>query len=204
MKTTIITGPRVISIADEQLVRAVVREVIARGYHIYAGNAQGVDDLVYRESMGTKAAPHIFYSVEKFVHTLADLAERSTCMVQEALNNCFDRGPAREQEIICIGFSNKSCPAGIAPVRSWRAGEPGSGTWSTIALATGHNIETWIFPLHSSKFSEHAGFPKPFLNFKDIAPWPQSFAWENFATNHVCSAAAWHFTPAPNIFEVQP
>lgn len=133
MRIAIITGPRAITATDETYVAGVIREIIARGFSIYVGDATGVDSIAYR------LAPNAmqFHPLSILGRTPAGLAERSSRMVKDAL-----RIPAK---IICCGFPNRPCPESILPARQWRRG--GSGTWSTIALANGHDIETWVFPI---------------------------------------------------------
>ncbi len=206
MKIAIFTGPRVLAGNDvhatnyaEDLICAVVREVVTRGYRIYVGDAEGVDNIVESEAYSQSAIARVFFPIPDLGRTPAGLAERSTRMVKEALRS------AAGDHVMCIGFPNKPCPAGITPAKTWRSGNnAGSGTWSTLALAVGHNIKTWIFPIAAPRFSEHAGFPDPFHTFVQISGWSQTLTWENFATNHICSAAAWHFTPPPRLFDIIP
>lgn len=146
MKIAIITGPRAVTAAEEQLVRAVVRELYARGYTLYVGDAAGVDDIAADQFCrcydGNSAQScRVFVPVAQLGRTPAGLAERSTRMVKEALR-------AVKDGVICVGFPNKPCPAGVFPARTWKSG--GSGTWSTLALAIGNGIETWILPLTDS------------------------------------------------------
>lgn len=179
MKIAIITGPRVIGEPDEKLVRDVVREVIARGFKIYVGDAAGVDAIA-REVVWN-ASPHKFFSPRHDLgRTPAGLAERSSRMVKEALRT------ADGDEVICIGFPNKPCPAGIVPARSWRSGETeGSGTWSTLALCVGHGIKTWIIYT-----GEMIGMSMP------VPPWGFGFSPDEIAGH-----SAWYFEPAATMFD---
>lgn len=176
MKIAIFTGPRVISAQDEQLVRSVVRDIYARGYSIYVGDANGVDGVVRNTVAPVVASPatryesmHVFYPRDDLGRTPAGLAERSTRMVKEALR------AAGNDKLLCVGFPNKPCPAEIMPGRSWKSS--GSGTWSTLALAIGHEIETILFPLTM-------GFS---------LPWG---GWERY---NMKVADGWRFTPAPSL-----
>ncbi len=178
MKIAIFIGPRKISANDEQLVRSVVREVVARGFQIYVGDAAGVDAVVADEAYPRGFQQ--FFLRPELGRTPAGLAEHSTRMVKEALH-------AGADEILCIGFPNKSCPNGIVPARSWRSGgTEGSGTWSTLALCVGHEIETWIIPLSSCSLS------RQFISDRAWA----GLEWHQFGKVFT----GWHFTPAPSLF----
>lgn len=190
MKIAIITGPRSISAEDYVYVQAVTREIISRGFRVYVGDATGVDaiawDLAQQESDRCQIGLYErFCPRPDLGRSPAGLAERSTRMVKTAIRDA--------DEVLCIGFPNKPCPASIVPARSWRSGEnEGSGTWSTLALAVGHKIETWIFSLRPKSVWEQ---------WSDLAPgsWPAKYGscvWKNFNSNY----CAWHFTPAPNLF----
>lgn len=185
MKIAIFTGPRVISAEDETLVRGVVREVIARGFQIYVGDATGVDYCVRkecfikaREQNDEKFFANTFFPIQSLGRSAAGLAERSTRMVKDALRD------ADNDKIICIGFPNKPCPAGIIPARSWKSGAPGSGTWSTLALAVGNEIETWIVPLQSLGEG-----------------WHEKFIYDSYFMG---GWSAWHFTPNASLFDQFP
>ena len=204
MKICIITGPRRINYQDEQLVRAVVREIIARGYTIYACDANGVDEVAWTVAREESDRCSIglyerFCPRPELGRTAQGLAERSTRMVKEALRDTRFDNDGNEfcdvdpDGVICIGFPNKPCPAGIVPAKSWRSGnDEGSGTWSTIALCVGHEIETWVIPLvpKPGKFSEKS-WAGPFHEWRDIAPWG-SLQWNCFTSDY----CAWHFAPA--------
>lgn len=181
MKIAIVTGPRAISADDEKLVRDVVRELIARGFAIYGGDAAGVDEVTWNEAGADRK---LFQPLPELGRTPAGLAERSTRCVKEALHD------AAGDEIICIGFPNKPCPAGIVPARSWKSG--GSGTWSTLALAIGHKIETWIIPLGDNNISKTFYCSLPWGNWKQ----------ERFNSFYY----GWHRAPAPefNFFNTVP
>lgn len=176
MKIAIITGPRTISDSDAQLVHAVVREVIARGFSIYVGDAAGVDDQAQLGAYLAGKPPRVFSPIKSLGRTPAGLAERSTRMVREAMR------AAASDELICVGFPNKPCPSEITPSKSWKSG--GSGTWSTLALAVGHNIETWIFSL----CQEFSGLE---FSRKFFCSWQVSWRYDYLGSQY-----AWHFTPA--------
>lgn len=189
MKIAIFTGPRQITTEDAQLIRAVVSEVIASGFAIYVGNALGVDAVVtaenYRRAEVNRQAefrphyPFIFYPITSLGNTPAGLAERSSRMMREALR------AAGNDEIICIGFPNKPCPAGIVPAKSWRSGtSENSGTWSTLAMAVGNNIETTIFTLGEDRWD----FP----------------SWFNANVSIWQEVGGWKHTPAPSLFDIVP
>lgn len=193
MKICIITGPSVISAGDENLVHEVVRELIARGFTIYVCDADGVDFAAAHQVQLSEAwlfnpnVLRIFEPRHDLGRMPAGLAERSTRMVKEALHECRlhnqdvegEEYPGYDDpaEIICVGFPNKPCPAGIVPAKFWKSGD--SGTWSTLALAIGHGIETWIAPL--------TVFGAPADRFR-------------LHLSHICNHVAWHFTPAPTLF----
>lgn len=163
-KIAIITGTREIAAEDEMYVAAVVREIIRRDFQIYVGDAKGVDaqtvqtilDMAF--STRPDARYKIFHPIESLGRSAQGLAERSSRMVREAVRE------SAGGEVICLAFPNKPCPTGITPARSWRTGEPPSGTWSTLALAIGLNIETWVFPIgefHTPPF--WCGAPEIFM-----------------------------------------
>jgi hypothetical protein len=140
MRIAIITGPRDILDADELLIRKVVRELCARGYTIYMGDAVGVDSIALSECLlHSWDCYRIFSPLASLGRSRNGLAERSTRMVKTALRD------ANGAEIICVGFLNMPCPMNIVPSRSWISGTPSSGTWSTIALSIGLGIKTWVF-----------------------------------------------------------
>lgn len=113
-------------------------------------------------------------------------------MVKEALRNSGTYADYHGYEIICVGFPNKSCPMGIVPARTWRSGEPeGSGTWSTIALAIGHNIETWIMPIDECPLLDALEFPA----FLEVTGWNIPVQQQNFG-----NAFAWRYLSTPTLF----
>ena len=196
MKIAIFTGPRTIKREDEHLIYQVVSEVVSRGYIVYVGDAVGVDSAVsswmlgysYRQGMPRFSSMHVFEPLEKLGRSPAGLAERSTRMVKEAVHDALQFGSLQCGEILCIGFPNKACPSGIVPAKSWRSGnDEGSGTWSTLALAVGHEIETWIIPIGDLCRRTYQ------------APW--SLDWR-IETLFDC-ADGLHFGPASSLFEVQ-
>lgn len=143
-KIAIITGPRNVAPKDEAYVASIIREVITRGFQIYVGDATGVDSIAWAAALQSERKTQIFRPLETLGRTAAGLAERSSRMVREARRFSAGKGCSQD-ELVCLGFPNKPCPESITPAKQWRAG--GSGTWSTIALAIGHDIETWIFPI---------------------------------------------------------
>lgn len=171
MKIAIITGPRTVTAQDEQLVRAVVRELIARGFTLYVGDAAGVDAVAADEAYPRGFQQ--FFPRPDLGRTPAGLAERSTRMVKAALR------AAQSDEIICVGFPDKPCPSEIVPARSWKSG--GSGTWSTLALTVGHEIETWTFPIGEHVLTIREPYWIGTLGMFD--------RWHG-----------WHFTPEPTLF----
>jgi len=44
-----------------------------------------------------------------------------------------------------VAFVTGPCPAGVVPASSWRAGRPGSGSWSEVALAVGLGLPVVVF-----------------------------------------------------------
>lgn len=200
MKIAIFTGPRSITDADAQLVRAAVREVIAREFQIHVGDASGTDNEVIQGCMDAtngRYYPKVFFPINSLGRTPAGLAERSTRMVKEALAQTSGRG-CFQDELICIGFPNKPCPAGIVPAKSWRSGnDEGSGTWSTLALATGLNIETWIFTIGNFRAKCYA--------FSILSGWSNDFKIHKMMPDRHDIPVAWHFSPTQTLFtKVQP
>jgi hypothetical protein len=191
MKIAIVTGSRKIAAEDESLVREVVRELVARGYTIYVGDAKGVDATAASVCYDCLTHPEIFSPILHLGRTPSGLAERSTRMVKEALANGFHCSDGRILDVVCVGFPYRACPAGILPAKSWRTVEPeGSETWSILALCVGHNIETWIIPIDDCPLLDALTFPE----FLEVTGWNNAFNQQNFN-----SVFSWHFTPAPTI-----
>lgn len=184
MKIAIFTGPRQLSAADEQLVRRVTREVIQRGFTVYVGDAAGVDRTVWDETFNCLARPQVFQPLPVFNGRSANaLAERSARMIKAAI------AASKGDHILCIGFPDEDCPEKISPQKTW----PGNDeiTWATLAMAQGHNIETWVFTLHHANTCAPAAWSgtwkcEPFLDTvsawryydvsNEFAFWPQAIA----------------------------
>lgn len=150
MKIAIITGTRnTATEAQQREIQEVIYALAKRGYSFYFGDAQGVDEVAYkcaidqdyRNNPKFSAMPllkyHRFFPTEKLGRSPAGLAERSTRIVKTAIND------SHGDHVVCVGFPSTDCPDTITPARTWKSGK--SGTWSTVALAQGHQIETWIF-----------------------------------------------------------
>jgi len=150
MKICIITGPRVLNAGDEKLIEQVVGVIGSRGFKFYVGDARGTDLVARKHAIIIGSDVNVFSPLPELSRTPAGLAERSTRMVKEAIAASWGNFHTQDK-IICVGFPNRACPTKIVPARSWKS--DGSGTWSTIALAIGHGIETFAFPLVGIGFS---------------------------------------------------
>ncbi len=128
------TGSRALSPARSALVGRVVAAVLARGQAVAVGCAAGADQFV------RQAAPEatVFAVASgRWGTGRAAYAARSAAMVRAVAAS----GPGAG----LVGFVAGPCPAGIRPARSWRAGSPPSGSWSTLALAAGLGLPLVVF-----------------------------------------------------------
>lgn len=121
------TGARNLHSAYRELVGIVVRDAIEEYATVAVGCAQGLD---------------------AFVRFWCPAASRRVFGVSPALRSRLGPGAfaARSQRLVSwvaahggsfVAFVNRPCPAGVSPARSWRSGRPGSGSWSSLALAAG-------------------------------------------------------------------
>jgi len=85
-----------------------------------------------------QAAPHaqVFQASSFSGPPSARLVKRSVALVHAV---------AASPAPLLVGFLTVSCPAGIAPARSWRSGRPASGTWSTLALGAGLGVPVVVY-----------------------------------------------------------
>ena len=144
MRIAIVTGTRhAVNEQQKREIQQVISAVVSRGYALYFGDANGVDEIAYKCAIekAFSTAPLLFYKrfypLEKLGRSAAGLAERSTRIVKTAIND------SHGDHVVCIGFPSGDCPDTITPARTWKSGR--SGTWSTMALAQGHQVETWFF-----------------------------------------------------------
>lgn len=123
-------GSRCLSSAFRPRVARVVRAAQTAGFGISVGCARGADHFV-RSAAGS--ACRVFRARD---HQPASLVARSSAMV---------RAVASSPGSVLAGFVSCSCPAGIFPGPTWRSGQPCSGTWSSLALATGLGVQVVVF-----------------------------------------------------------
>jgi hypothetical protein len=132
-----VTGPRRLTQQAEQ-VRKELRQLQQNNrcaiWHI--GDAAGVDAIAYELVLTELGNLRELHLKNPQLPQKAQGAERSTRMVK-ALAAAGGTLHA---------FPNKPCPLGLKPSRSWKSAG-GSGTWGTIALATGLGVPLVLHPL---------------------------------------------------------
>jgi hypothetical protein len=128
------TGSRALSATWSALVGRVVTAVLASERGIAVGCANGADLFVRQAAPGAEV-----FSVAsgRWGAGRAAFAARSAAMVRAVAAS----GPGAG----FVGFVSVACQAGIRPARSWRAGSPPSGSWSTLALAAGLGLPVVVF-----------------------------------------------------------
>jgi len=124
--TVACTGPRDLAAPWIGFITQLVCD-LAQQHHFAVGDAQGADQYV------RAAAPdaHVFRAARRSRQALVG---RSIALIRAA--------KATEHSAL-IAFPACTCPDPIAPADRWISG--GSGTWSTIALAIGLQLPTYLF-----------------------------------------------------------
>lgn len=171
------TGSRSLAGAWWPLVAAVVGEVLAGGQVVATGCAAGADALVREAAPGA-----VVFAVAsgRWGRGRAAFAARSAALVRAVAASGEGAG--------LVGFVAGPCPAGIEPARSWRAGSPASGSWSSLALAVGLGLPVVVFWCPSSG-SGQAGSGPPAL-----PAWPGG-AWAVAGPPGGVWAAGWRWVP---------
>ncbi len=115
-------------------VAAAVAGVERAGSGVAVGCAAGADALVRSAAPGA-----LVFSVAsgRFGSGRSSFARRSVALVRAVA--------ASGAGAAFAGFVSSSCPAGLLPSRSWRAGACVSGSWSALALAVGLGLPVFVF-----------------------------------------------------------
>jgi|GEM_PF-3509588 len=125
-------GSRSLPVAYAPLVSSVVAGVVASGAPVVVGCASGSDQFV---RAACPAASVLSVSSGAFGSGRGAFAARSVALVHQVAGAGG----------VLVGFVSSACPAGIVPAASWRSGASVSGSWSSLALATGLGCEVVIF-----------------------------------------------------------
>jgi len=127
------TGGRLLPPRFASLVGQVAASVVASGRRPAVGCASGADLAVRQAAPGAL----VFKAAN---NSAPALVQRSQAMVK-AVAASAATGPGA----LVFGFPAGPCPSGIAPATRWRSGRTPSGTWSTLAFATGLGLPVVVF-----------------------------------------------------------
>lgn len=131
------TGPRHMTEAQIELVKAELRQLIKTPADWHVGCARGLDGLVRSFAYSHHKDIEVYKIAGNERWRFAERSKKMVDAIATTENSCL------------YAYPNKECPTGCRPSKNPNG--YGSGTWLTIAYASYRNVEIKIFPLTEIK-----------------------------------------------------